>query len=143
VSRENTAKDLQTRRQAGDAANREDWQQYGKERQQSRQDAASQRQEDRQDYGNNARNDWQEYGEDHYHGGYWGGGGYYGGYPAGGVLAGMAIGSVLTAAAFSAQSSSCTTVVAGGVSYYQCGSTWYQPTYRGSEVTYIVVNPPQ
>jgi hypothetical protein len=55
----------------------------------------------------------------------------------------MVIGSVLTAAAFSAQSSSCTSVSVNGMSYYQCGSTWYQPSYSGGSVTYIVVNPPR
>lgn len=24
----------------------------------------------------------------------------------------------------------------------QCGSTWYQPQYQGSNVTYVVVNQP-
>ena len=62
---------------------------------------------------------------------------------AGGVLAGMAIGSVMTAAAFSAQSSSCSSLSVNGMSYYQCGSTWYQPSYSGGNVTYIVVNSPQ
>jgi hypothetical protein len=38
---------------------------------------------------------------------------------------------------------SCSTIVAGGVTYQQCGSTWYQPQYSGSQVTYVVVNPPQ
>lgn len=37
----------------------------------------------------------------------------------------------------------CSTVVAGGVTYQQCGSTWYQPRYAGSQVTYVVVNPPR
>jgi hypothetical protein len=49
----------------------------------------------------------------------------------------------MTAAAFSAQKSSCSTLVVNGVSYYQCGSTWYQPSYQGGNVTYIVVSPPQ
>ena len=26
--------------------------------------------------------------------------------------------------------------------YYQCGNVWYQPQYQGSNVTYVVVNPP-
>jgi hypothetical protein len=38
---------------------------------------------------------------------------------------------------------SCTTVMMGNVAYHQCGSTWYQPRYAGSEVTYVVVNPPR
>ena len=37
---------------------------------------------------------------------------------------------------------SCTSVVANGVTYQQCGSSWYQPQYVGSQVTYVVVNPP-
>jgi hypothetical protein len=49
----------------------------------------------------------------------------------------------MTAAAFSAQASSCTKVIVSGLAYYQCGSTWYQPTTQGSQVTYIVVNPPK
>jgi hypothetical protein len=37
---------------------------------------------------------------------------------------------------------SCTTVMVGAVAYNQCGNTWYQPRYSGSQVTYVVVNPP-
>ena len=33
--------------------------------------------------------------------------------------------------------------VVGGVAYQHCGSTWYQPRYAGTQVNYIVVNPPQ
>jgi hypothetical protein len=35
----------------------------------------------------------------------------------------------------------CTTPMANG--YYQCGDTWYQPQYSGTDVQYEVVNPPQ
>jgi hypothetical protein len=28
------------------------------------------------------------------------------------------------------------------LTYYQCGSTWYQPSYSGGSVTYVVVNSP-
>jgi hypothetical protein len=38
---------------------------------------------------------------------------------------------------------SCRTVVSGGIAYQQCGSAWYQPQYSGSQVTYVVVNPPR
>jgi hypothetical protein len=34
-------------------------------------------------------------------------------------------------------------VVVGGVSYLQVGSTWYQPQYAGTQVTYVVVQPPR
>ena len=37
----------------------------------------------------------------------------------------------------------CTPVVVNGVTYSQCGSTWYQPQYAGTSVQYVVVNPPQ
>ena len=37
---------------------------------------------------------------------------------------------------------SCAPVVVNGLAYQQCGSTWYQPQYAGSQVTYVVVNPP-
>ena len=38
---------------------------------------------------------------------------------------------------------SCGTVTVGNVAYQQCGSTWYQPRYAGSDVTYVVVSPPR
>ncbi len=37
----------------------------------------------------------------------------------------------------------CSTIVVDGISYSQCGSTWYQPRYVGSSVQYVVVNPPR
>lgn len=37
---------------------------------------------------------------------------------------------------------SCVTVVRVGLTYYQCGSTWYQPSYVGSTVQYVVVAAP-
>lgn len=36
----------------------------------------------------------------------------------------------------------CVTQIYNGISYTQCGSTWYQPQYAGTTVQYIVVNPP-
>jgi len=38
---------------------------------------------------------------------------------------------------------SCAPVVVSGVTYSQCGSTWYQPQYAGTSVQYEVVNAPQ
>jgi len=38
---------------------------------------------------------------------------------------------------------SCSSVMVGNVAYQQCGNTWYQPRYAGSDVTYVVVNPPR
>ena len=37
---------------------------------------------------------------------------------------------------------SCVQVMRGNAAYMQCGATWYQPQYQGSEVTYVVVNQP-
>jgi hypothetical protein len=39
--------------------------------------------------------------------------------------------------------SSCGAVSVNGVTYQQCGDTWYQPEFSGSAVTYVVVNPPR
>jgi hypothetical protein len=37
----------------------------------------------------------------------------------------------------------CTAMVVGHVAYQQCGSTWYQPHYAGSQVNYVVVTAPR
>lgn len=36
----------------------------------------------------------------------------------------------------------CVATVVNGVTYQQCGAAWYQPQYVGTQVTYVVVNPP-
>jgi hypothetical protein len=68
------------------------------------------------------------------------------GYGYGGAAA-VAGAAVITAAAIGTVAHSippsCTTVVSGGVTYQQCGNTWYQPQYAGTSVTYVVTNPPQ
>ena len=56
--------------------------------------------------------------------------------------ASVVVGTSLSADAFGAKCS-LTPIVINGQNYYKCESTWYQSTYRGSQVTYIVVNPPQ
>jgi hypothetical protein len=74
------------------------------------------------------------------------GGAYHGGYyhP---VAAGVAIGAmaVTTAAVlgsyYYALPPSCTVVVRSGVSYHYCGSVYYQQTWSGNDVVYVVVNP--
>jgi hypothetical protein len=80
------------------------------------------------------------------YGGYGYRGGYYyhdsigvGGAVAVGVTR-MAVGSIITAAALPA---SCSAVFINGMTYQQCGNTWYQPRYAGSQVNYIVINPPR
>lgn len=49
----------------------------------------------------------------------------------------------MTAAAFNAAYASTPPVMIGGVTYYQVGSTWYQPVYQGGQMVYVVVSPPQ
>jgi hypothetical protein len=38
---------------------------------------------------------------------------------------------------------SCTAIVINGIGYQQCGSTWYQPQFVGTQTTYVVVNAPR
>jgi len=37
----------------------------------------------------------------------------------------------------------CSEVLVSGVAYQNCGGTWYQPQFAGTQVTYVVVNAPQ
>jgi len=63
-----------------------------------------------------------------------------GGAVAAGVVAGAVVGSAIAA---SALPPACSAVVVNGITYQSCGGAWYQPQYSGSQVTYIVVNPPR
>jgi hypothetical protein len=38
---------------------------------------------------------------------------------------------------------SCSAVMVNGLTYQQCGSTWYQPQYAGTTVQYVVINAPR
>ena len=73
----------------------------------------------------------------------WGGCCYHGG---AGVAAAVATTAAVTAAVVGTRVQtlppSCTTVMAGGVTYQQCGSVWYQPQFVGTGTTYVVVNAP-
>ncbi|MBB5190873.1 hypothetical protein HNQ50_001596 [Silvimonas terrae] len=50
------------------------------------------------------------------------------------------VGAILTPSQM--PTSGCVQVMRGNTAYMQCGSTWYQPQYQGSNVTYVVVNAP-
>ncbi|WP_266181071.1 hypothetical protein [Dyella humicola] len=54
------------------------------------------------------------------------------------VVTAAVVGSIVN----SVPSTGCQSVVVNGNGYTQCGSTWYQPQYAGTQVTYVVVNPP-
>ncbi|MEX2519186.1 MAG: hypothetical protein WD969_07645 [Paracoccaceae bacterium] len=68
---------------------------------------------------------------DHRYG--YGGGGAF----VAGVATAVAIGAVV-----STLPPSCTNYTYTGIAYRNCGGTWYQPQYSGSNVTYIVVDNP-
>ncbi|GKT10792.1 hypothetical protein [Desulforhabdus sp. TSK] len=112
------------------------------ERTEGRQDVRSQRQQEVTE----RQKGRQDYYDDHYHHhdddwDDWGGWGYVAAGAA--VVAGAyAVGTIINAATYSTLSCTPTTVVVNGITYSQCGTTWYQPTYSGGDVTYIVVNPP-
>jgi len=55
----------------------------------------------------------------------------------------VAAAAVTAAAVIRTPPPSCSTVVAGAVSYQHCGSTWYQPQFVGSSLSYVVVSPPR
>ncbi len=54
-----------------------------------------------------------------------------------GLATGLVIGTIVNSTP-----SGCTTVIRNGISYSQCGTTWYQPQYSGNNVTYIIVAAP-
>jgi hypothetical protein len=56
------------------------------------------------------------------------------------VVTGLVVGSMVAASSIPP---SCGTVVVNGVGFRQCDGYWYQPQYSGTQVTYVVVNPPQ
>jgi hypothetical protein len=74
-------------------------------------------------------------------------GGYYGGYHPVATAAAVTAAATVTAAAIGSivysLPRSCSAVVVNGFTYQNCSGTWYQPQYAGSQVTYVVVNPPQ
>jgi hypothetical protein len=101
------------------------------DRQDNRQDRQDHRQDgldDRREYRQDVRGEYHEYWHDRneYYEDRWK----------------YAVGMSLTRRTFESLSCSSTTVVAGGVTYYNCGSTWYQRSYGGGSVTYVVVNAP-
>jgi hypothetical protein len=52
------------------------------------------------------------------------------------------VGASLTIAAFRALTCRPTTIILNGISYYSCGTGWYQKAYQGTRVVYVIVNPP-
>ena len=86
-----------------------------------------------------------------YRGGY-NNGGYYNGYhdhdvwdavgTAAAVTATVALTSAVIGSATTTRPPDCVQTNYGGATYLQCGSSWYQPSYVGSNVQYVVVGRP-
>ena len=74
----------------------------------------------------------------HVHGGYYGGGYYHPGPSVGAVVAT----TIVVGAIVASLPPNCTTIIANGFAYQNCGGTYYQPRYSGSSVTYVVVSQP-
>ena len=81
----------------------------------------------------NVGGDW----DDHYHGCCYSGWGAFAAGAAAGAITSAAIGSTVYALP-----SGCVTTVVNGVTYQQCGSTWYQPYFDGTSTSYVVVSAP-
>ncbi|MGB6192474.1 MAG: hypothetical protein WBF42_08410 [Terracidiphilus sp.] len=84
-----------------------------------------------------------------YHGGYYGGG-YYGGgccYHPVATAAAVTATAMVTAAVIGSVVNtvppSCVVTMVNGITYQQCGSTWYQPQFVGGNTSYVVVNAPR
>lgn len=74
---------------------------------------------------------------------YYGGGYYYHSGPSvGAVVAASVATAIVVGTIVYTLPPSCTTIVANGVAYQNCGGVYYQPRYQGSSVTYVVVNHP-
>jgi hypothetical protein len=58
------------------------------------------------------------------------------------VGAAVAVTAVVVGSIVNTLPPSCVPYVYAGMTYQQCGGTYYQPQYAGSSVTYVVVNPP-
>ena len=62
---------------------------------------------------------------------------YSGGSVLAAAVAGLAIGAMVASIP-----PSCTTVIRNGIEYKKCGNDYYQQTFRGSDVVYVVVPAP-
>jgi len=78
------------------------------------------------------------------------GGGYYGGgccYHPVATAAAVTAATMVTAAVIGSVVNSvppsCSVAVVNGITYQQCGSTWYQPQFEGSNTSYVIVAAPR
>jgi hypothetical protein len=74
------------------------------------------------------------------HGGYYGGGCCY--HPVA-TAAAITATAMVIGAMVNTLPPSCTVMMVNGLTYQQCGGTWYQPQFVGSSTTYVVVAAPR
>ena len=71
---------------------------------------------------------------------------YHGHYHPVATAVGVAAAATVTAAVVGSIVHSlppaCSAMIVNGMTYQQCGGTWYQPQYVGTQVSYVVVNAP-
>ena len=79
----------------------------------------------------------------HYGGGYGYGCCYHPVGAAAAVTAAAVTTAVVIGSTVSVLPPSCSVVSVNGVTYQQCGSTWYRPQFAGSSVSYVVIAPPR
>jgi len=96
------------------------------DRQNDRQDAARDRQNDRQDAARDIHDDREDWYDDRRRR----------------VATAIVIGSVISAASWNSMSCARTSVVVDGITYWSCDGAWYQSSYSGGSVTYVVVDAP-
>jgi hypothetical protein len=79
-----------------------------------------------------------------YHGGYgYGGCCYHPVATAAAVTATAVVTSAVIGSIVYSLPPACSAVYVNGITYQQCGSTWYQPQFSGGNTTYVVVNAPR
>ncbi len=79
-----------------------------------------------------------------YHGGYgYGGCCYHPVATAAAVTATAVVTSAVIGSIVYSLPPACSVVYVNGITYQQCGSTWYQPQFSGGSTTYVVVNAPR
>jgi hypothetical protein len=79
------------------------------------------------------------------HGGYYGGGGccYHPVATAAAVTATAVVTAAVVGSMVNTLPPACSVVSVNGITYQQCGGTWYQPQFSGGNTTYVVVNAPR
>ena len=75
--------------------------------------------------------------------GYYGGGCCYHNNTAAVVAATAIVTAAVIGSRVNTLPPACTVVIMNGLTYQQCGSTWYQPQFVGTTTTYLVVAAPR